>query len=128
MKIERLFFAGVVLVFCLLTASSAWGHKVHVFAWVEKGTVHTESYFSDGNKVVNAQIQAFDNYGKLIMSGKTDKKGIFTFKLPECTHLRIVLNASEGHNAEFDLAVDQAEIKQSATPKPLTPEPLNPKP
>jgi nickel transport protein len=97
MKIKRLFFIGVVLVFCLLTASSAWGHKVHVFAWVEGGIVHTESYFSNGNKVVNAQIQVFDNYGKLIMSGKTDKKGIFAFKLPACTALRIVLNASEGH-------------------------------
>jgi nickel transport protein len=109
MKIKRLFFIGVVLVFCLLTASSAWGHKVHVFAWVEGGIVHTESFFSNGNKVVNAQIQVFDNYGKLIMSGKTDKKGIFAFKLPACTALRIVLNASEGHTAEFDLAVDQVD-------------------
>ncbi len=109
MKIEKLFFVGVVLVVCLLTASSAWGHKVHVFAWVEKDTVYTESYFSDGNKVVNAQIQVFDNHEKLIMSGKSDNKGMFTFKLPECTNLRIVLNASEGHNAEFELAVDQAD-------------------
>jgi len=109
MKIERLFFIGVVLVFCLLTASSAWGHKVYVFAWVEEDTVHTESYFSDGNKVVNAQIQVFDNHGKVIMSGKTDKKGIFAFKLPVCMALRIVLNASEGHTAEFDLAVDQTD-------------------
>ena len=109
MKIERLFFVGIVLVVCLLTASSAWGHKVHVFAWVEKDTVYTESYFSDGNKVVNAQIQVFDNHEKLIMSGTTDKKGTFSFKLPTCTTLRIVLNASEGHNAEFDLAVDRAD-------------------
>ena len=109
MKIEKLFFTGVILVFCLLTASSAWGHKVHVFAWVEEGTVHTESYFSDGNKVVNAQIQVFDNYEKLVMSGKTDKKGIFSFKLPTCTALRIILNASEGHTTEFNLAVDQAD-------------------
>jgi len=109
MKIERLFFIGVVLVFCLLTASSAWGHKVHVFAWVEGDTVYTESYFSNGNKAVHAQIQVFNNYGKLIISGKTDKKGKFAFKLPACTDLRIVLNASEGHNAEFDLAVDQTD-------------------
>ena len=59
--------------------------------------------------VPNAQIQVFDNHEKLIMSGKTDNKGIFAFKLPECTDLRIVLNASEGHNAEFELALDQAD-------------------
>lgn len=109
MKIGKLFFVGAVLSFCLLMTNSAWAHKIHVFAWIEKDTVHTESYFSDGHKAIHAQIQVFDNREKLVMSGKTDEKGIFDFKLPPNTDLRIVLTASEGHTAEFYLSIDSIE-------------------
>lgn len=105
MKRRGLFFIGAALFICLLVTTSAWPHKVHVFAWVEGNTVHTESYFLDGHKAVHARIEVFDGSGKLLLVGKTDKEGKFSFKLPPCTALRIVLNASEGHEAEFNLSV-----------------------
>ncbi|OEU83800.1 MAG: hypothetical protein BA865_10415 [Desulfobacterales bacterium S5133MH4] len=109
MKIGKLFVVGAALLVCLSAANSAWPHKVHVFAWVEGDTVYTESYFSDGNRAVHAKIEVFDSYGKLILAGETDEEGNFSFKLPACTDLRIVLNASEGHEAEFNLSVEQAD-------------------
>ena len=109
MKIKKLFVVGSALLVCLSAARLAWPHKVYVFAWVEGDTVYTESYFSDGNKAVHARIEVFDSHGKLILAGKTDKEGNFSFKLPARTDLRIVLNASEGHEAEFNLSVDQAD-------------------
>ena len=101
------FFIGTALLVCLLCATSAWSHKVHVFAWVEGDKVYTESFFSNGKKAMNAPIEVFDGNGKLILSGKTDKSGSFTFKLPLCKDMRIVLNASEGHRAEYRLLIKE---------------------
>ncbi|MBW1644607.1 MAG: hypothetical protein JRJ76_17440 [Deltaproteobacteria bacterium] len=56
---------------------------------------------------MNAPIEVFDGNGKLILSGKTDKSGSFIFKLPLCKDMRIVLNASEGHRAEYRLLIKE---------------------
>jgi nickel transport protein len=42
-----------VLVGVLLVSGTALAHKVNLFAYVEGGTVFTESYFPDGRAVEN---------------------------------------------------------------------------
>ena len=106
MRIGGLFFVAAALLVCLSPVNPVWAHKVHVFAWVEGDKVYTESYFSDGNKAAHSRIEVFDSYGKLLLAGKTDGAGKFSFKLPASPALRIVLNASEGHTAEFNLTVE----------------------
>ena len=90
---------------------SALAHKVMIFAWVEGDTVFTESKFSGGKKAINAPVVIFDKYGKKLLEGKTDNKGEFSFKIPKVTDLRIVLNASMGHKAEWTLP--ESEIRES---------------
>jgi nickel transport protein len=97
-------FGGVVAIIAtfLLLQAPASAHKVNVFAYVENGTVHTESYFPDGKKVEGGAIEVFDTAGKRIVEGKTDRQGNFSFPVPaEKDDLRIVLNASMGHKASF---------------------------
>jgi len=97
---------GLILV--LLVSSTALAHKVNVFAYAENGMVYTESYFSDGRKVIDSTVEVFDaQNNKLLLTGRTDKNGEFSFKIPEATGLRIVLTASMGHKNEYLLSEDE---------------------
>jgi nickel transport protein len=82
-----------------------------IFAWVEGDTVFTESKFSGGKKVIHAPVVIFDKDGKKLLEGKTDSKGVFSFKIPKASDLRIVLNAAMGHKAEW--TVTESEIREA---------------
>jgi nickel transport protein len=91
------------LVLWLLLGGNAMAHKVNLFAYVEAGTVYTESYFPDGRMVENGKISVYDSADKLLLEGKTDNEGLFGFPVPKVDDLTIVLDASMGHKASFKL-------------------------
>jgi nickel transport protein len=86
-----------------LTASQSWAHKVNLFAYVEGGTVYTESYFPDGKKVEGGMIEVLDASGHKLLEGKTDNQGLFSFPLQKKEDLTIVLDATMGHKNSFVL-------------------------
>ncbi len=93
--------------FIMFGALPAFAHKVSIFAYAENGTIFTESYFPDGKPVVDGRIEVYNNAGRLIQEGRTDKEGNFKFKIKAVEDLTIVLNASMGHRAEFSLKSDE---------------------
>lgn len=88
-------------------AGPAAAHKVMIFAWVNGNTVHTESKFSGGRKVKGGEINVFGPKGQLLLSGKTNDQGEFSFPVPQPTALKIVLNAAMGHRGEWTLSKDE---------------------
>ena len=80
----------------ILSTSSSFAHKVNIFAYVEKGTVYTESYFPDGKKVTDGLIEVYDSKDNKLLEGRTSKDGLFNFKIPANDNLKIVLTASLG--------------------------------
>jgi len=74
---------GHLFVFLLLWAAidtpAALAHKVNVFAWIEGDTVHTESKFSGGRRAKGATVEVYDAADLLLLSGKTDDRGCFSF-------------------------------------------------
>jgi nickel transport protein len=92
-----------VLCFVLTWVPAIFAHKVYIFSWIEGDTVYTESYFSGKKKVMGGLIKVFDPSGKKLLEGKTNEKGEFSFKIPKKTDLRIVLEATMGHRAEYIL-------------------------
>lgn len=107
---------GVILIVAIILAigsySPAMAHKVSTFAFKEGDTVYTESYLSDGIKVVNSLVEVFDTKGEKLLEGKTDKDGKFSFKAPKNTGMKIVLTASMGHRAVF--TIPEEEIPKDA--------------
>jgi len=103
-----LFFASILII---STNLPVLAHKVIIFAWVEGDTVFTESKFSGGKEATGAQVLVFDREGKLLLEGKTNNKGEFSFKIPKITDLRIVLNAAMGHKAEW--RIPESEIQEA---------------
>jgi len=108
-----------VLIVLLSLAGPAAAHKVMIFAWVNGNTVHTESKFSGGRKVKSGKIEVFDPQGKLLLSGKTNEQGEFSFPVPQSTALKIVLNAAMGHRGEWTISKD--EIANATSPGETAP-------
>lgn len=88
----------------------AWAHKINVFAWVEGDAVFIESKFSGGKRVKGGMITVSDLRGNQLLSGKTNNRGEFSFKIPKKTTLKIVLVAGMGHRGEWTIPVEEIEM------------------
>lgn len=106
MRISTLIFSCIIT--CLLT-TSAFAHRVNIFAWIEGSTVYTESFFSSGNKAQSSTIRATDkNTGKVLAEGKTNTNGEWSFPLSaEAVRSKdpivITLDAGQGHASTWTL-------------------------
>ena len=111
-------FLGFILLFVIFFSgiNPVFAHKVMVFAWVDGNTVFTQSKFSGGKKVKGQKITVYDTKEKILLEGKTDDKGEFSFKVPERTTLKIVLYAGAGHRAEW--TVTKEDIEEMSGEKP----------
>ncbi len=105
----RIMTAAIIYfaIFSLFTPHAVLAHKVSVFAWLENDMVHTISKFSGGKKVKQGQIEVFEFSGKKILEGQTNQNGEFSFKIPEKTGIKIVLQAGMGHRAEWKIPVKE---------------------
>ena len=103
---------GLVLLLSLLMVSTALAHKVNLFAYVEGGTVYTESYFPDGRPVAEGQIELRDSADQLLVSGKTDNQGLYDCPIPIVADLTIHIIASMGHRNHFTLGKAEIEAGQ----------------
>jgi nickel transport protein len=103
------FSLGAAILCCclLLTAKPALAHRVLVFAYAEGDTIHTESKFIPDTPVQQGKIEAIDKAtGKVLLTGTTDNKGKFSFKIPQEAKaqkmdLLIVAVAAMGHRGEW---------------------------
>ena len=95
------------LLCCLIHASPVHAHRVSIFGWTEADTVHTESKFSGGKRVQGGKVEVFDSSGKLLVAGRTDDKGLFSFKGPTSADLNIVLSAGMGHRNTWRLSAPE---------------------
>lgn len=103
-------FCGLALFLLPLTmVSSASAHKVNLFAYVEGGTVYTESYFPDGRPVTGGTVTVTDQAGNQLVEGQTDAEGKYSFPIPAMTDLQIRLQASMGHQIGFSLPRQEVE-------------------
>ena len=111
-------FGGFVFFFVIFFSgiNPAYAHKVMIFAWVDGDTVFTQSKFSGGKKVKGGKIAVYNTHEKILLEGKTDDEGEFSFKVPEKTTLKIVLYAGAGHRAEWTLPKE--DIEEMSEEKP----------
>ena len=100
-------FIIISLIFFIMT-DNVYAHKVYIFAWSEGDMIHSESY-SGGKKVKDGLIKVYDISGNLLFEGKTDAEGKFSFKNPQKSDLRIVLEAGMGHRAEYIFENEEVE-------------------
>ncbi|SIN71082.1 hypothetical protein [Halodesulfovibrio marinisediminis] len=120
MRLSTILF--VFILTCILT-TSALAHRVNVFAWVEGNMVHSESFFSSGNRAQKSAITATDKKtGKVIAKGTTNNNGEWSFTLPADAiqskdPIVIALDAGQGHAGSWTL---ETEDFADAPPLPAT--------
>jgi nickel transport protein len=107
MKILNCLLIATVAV--LVCSTAAMAHKVNLFAYVEGGKIYTESYFPDGSPVEGGKVLVYDSQDKLLLEGRTDKDGLFSFDVPKVDDLTIVIEASMGHKNSFELKKAEVE-------------------
>ena len=95
--------------------SPAAAHRVNIFAWVDGDTVHTESKFSGGKKVVGGQVVVTDLQGNRLEEGQTDENGTFSFKMSQRTPMRIELIAGMGHRGEWVVSAEEVGLSPERT-------------
>lgn len=106
-NVQNICFVMFIIVLISLMPSVAHSHKVNIFAYAEENKIFTESYFNDGSPCKKSIIQVYDPEGNKLLQGETDEEGIFSFKIPKRTDLRIVLTASMGHKAEYRMSASE---------------------
>ena len=107
-NVKKVFTVYLLMMIILFwVAVDAHAHRVTIFAWVDGDTVYTQSKFSGGKRVNNGQINVYDPDGNLLLSGNTDEKGEFSFKLPGKTSLKIELLAGMGHQSEWIVQAEE---------------------
>ena len=128
--------AFVELFFCLMvlmTVSPVSAHRVHLYAFVEGGEIVADCRFSKKSPAQNAKVEVLDAAsGKLLVSGQSDVRGAARLAIPPelAAHpadVLVVLNAGEGHRAEWRIDVVDLRRGLAGTPStilsPVRPEP-----
>jgi len=120
----------ITIICCLglpALSTSAFAHKVNIFAYVEGDNVYTESYFPDGKKVKDGKVEVYDSQNKKLLEGQTDNNGQFSFRPIKKDDLTIIINASMGHRSSYVLTRDEFSIASVKRQKTLRKDKISPK-
>ena len=98
-------YITIFLILCFATHNAS-AHKVNVFAFQEGESIICEGYFPDGSPSIDSIVEIYDINDNLLLTGKTDKKGHFSFNYDSKNDIKIVLKASMGHRGEFILKMN----------------------
>jgi hypothetical protein len=94
---------GILAVTGLVLAGRlALAHSAICTCFLDKGdTVTCEGGFSDGSSATGVALRVLDANDKLLVDGKMDKEGTFTFKKPTGEY-HVVFDAGQGHVVTID--------------------------
>jgi nickel transport protein len=111
---------GLLMAGLLVAPSTALAHRVFVYAYVEGDQLKGEGYFGGGGKALHCPVQVFDAGGKQIGEAETNEEGNFTMALPKGQPpLKVVLNAGDGHRAEYEMTAEElGEGAEAAAEQP----------
>lgn len=87
--------------------ASLSAHKVRVFATGDGDRIEGYAYFPGGVRARNCSVTLFTMDGTKVGQTQTDAKGTFSFSAHQhCDH-KVVLDAGDGHHAEFVVSADE---------------------
>jgi len=107
----------LLLIFCL--ALPALAHRVRVFAYVSGNEIFSEASLGNNQPVVHGEvIVTRGSIGEVLVQGKTDKQGRFSFSKPDLLpgeSLVITVNTGQGHQGSWTLT--PADFGHHPSPK-----------
>ncbi|MCF8067088.1 MAG: hypothetical protein K9L30_00730 [Desulfobacterales bacterium] len=106
----KLPFTASLVILLFFFPNIAFAHNVSIFAWEEGDTVYTQSKFSGGKRVKGGTIIVTDPNNNVLLEGKTDDGGLFSFIRPGSGLLKIKLDAGLGHANYWELPALEADV------------------
>jgi len=89
-----------------IVSTPAVAHRLNIFVYPEGDRINLESYFSGGAPCQDSQVKVLNKEGEVVADGKTDTEGKWSFNPGSSTGLKVVVEAGEGHRAEYRLTAD----------------------
>lgn len=99
------------LLLAALPLASASAHKLRAFAYAEGAAINGSVYFSGHSPAQGAHIRVVDPAGVIVAETTSDAQGRFRAVAHERVDHRIVVDAGDGHHAEYTVAA--AELPTS---------------
>ncbi len=117
-KQAKVILSLLVPLLSVSTGSTAFAHRLNVFAYPSGSEICVEASFAGGNPAKNADIKIVDEQGKVVLTSKTSKDGKNCAAVPtdfKPVSLTVVVNAGEGHR-------NQWTIEKSPSPAAIVPQ------
>jgi nickel transport protein len=110
----RIVTLALALVLPMLLGSPVSAHILKVFAEVQGDTILGEGYFSNGAVPALHRVDIFGPDKQKVAEVTTDEKGKFSFKPTKRQNYTFVIDAGEGHRAEWVIEADELPATLSA--------------
>lgn len=103
------------LVIILVSTSNLFAHRLLLITKLEEKHVRVEAFFEDDSPGDDATVQILDESGKVIVEGKTDSTGVYTFPNPPAGKYRVKVSCV-GHVGEAQLEAGPTREELTRTP------------
>lgn len=91
----------------IFITSIAQAHKLNVFAYEDGNTIVCEATWAGGKKIAYDVAISVKQDNKVLITGKTNNEGIFTFPAPSKeSDINITADSGDGHLATWKILAD----------------------
>jgi hypothetical protein len=96
------FFMGFLL---LVLPSVSLAHEIGIEIKLKESEVQVVVFFEDDTPAQQAQVTLKNEIGKVLLEGKTNDKGVWSFPTPKAGKYRLEANAGEKHQAKTTFTI-----------------------
>ncbi|SJZ35946.1 hypothetical protein [Selenihalanaerobacter shriftii] len=97
----------MVVIMITLIAMPVYAHRVVAYAYISGDSIVVEAAFGNGAPINEGLVEVYGPKGKLLLEGKTDAKGVYKFKIPQKSDLKIVVGSKMGHQAQYSIKKEE---------------------
>jgi nickel transport protein len=115
--VRRITIGGLVALstlFVIAQSSPALAHILKIFAEVSGSMIIGQGYFSTGTFPVHLPVEVFGPGRQKVGEVTTDEHGKFSFQPMKRQNYTFVIDAGEGHHAEWTVEADELPTTLSA--------------
>jgi hypothetical protein len=103
---SRPFLGATILFLSMLAAAKpVSAHALGAECKIRKDRVELEAYFSDDTPAQGAKVSVEDSAKIVMIEGKTDTYGKWSFPVPKPGDYNVIVDAGDGHHVERSLIV-----------------------
>ena len=118
MRLKKNILLLTFIGYILTVNNYAFAHKVNLFCYFEGSVLNGEGYYSGGRPAQKSEIEVYSlSNNSLIIKTKTDDEGKFKVSLNVGDSFKVIMNAGQGHKAEFIIEHEKNALSENVAPR-----------